>query len=71
MSLSEVMTIVIAFHGSGYRTFKEFYTLQVRPHWQKARQRGLGKGLSPVVSQAFKSPAVSPMSDCRKKRFPT
>ncbi|BAU64164.1 unnamed protein product [Stanieria sp. NIES-3757] len=36
MSLSEVMTIVIAFHGSGYRTFKEFYTLQVRPHWKKA-----------------------------------
>ena len=35
-SLSEVMTIVIAFHGSGYRTFKEFYTLQVRPHWPKA-----------------------------------
>ena len=31
MSLSEVMTIVIAFHGSGYRTFKEFYTLQVLP----------------------------------------
>ena len=27
MSLSEVMTIVIAFHGSGFRTFKEFYTL--------------------------------------------
>ena len=26
MSLSEVMTIVIAFHGSGYKTFKEFYT---------------------------------------------
>jgi hypothetical protein len=25
-SLSEVMIIVIAFHGSGYRTFKEFYT---------------------------------------------
>ncbi len=36
MSLSEVMTIVIAFHGSGYRTFKEFYTLQVQPHWKKA-----------------------------------
>ena len=36
MSLSEVMTIVIAFHGSGFRTFKEFYTLQVRPHWQQA-----------------------------------
>ena len=36
MSISEVMTIVIAFHGSGYKTFKEFYTLQVKPHWQKA-----------------------------------
>ncbi len=36
LSLSEVMTIVIAFHGSGYRTFKEFYTLQVLPHWKKA-----------------------------------
>jgi hypothetical protein len=42
MSLSEIMTIVIAFHGSGFRTFKEFYTLQVLPHWKKARQRGLG-----------------------------
>ena len=31
MSLSEVMTIVIAFHGSGFRTFEEFYTLQVLP----------------------------------------
>lgn len=39
MSLSEVMTIAIAFHGSGYRTFKEFYTLQVKPHWQKAFQK--------------------------------
>ena len=36
LSLSEVMTIVIAFHGSGYRTFKEFYTLQVLPHWKRA-----------------------------------
>ncbi len=36
LSLSEVMTIVIGFHGSGYRTFKEFYTLQVIPHWRKA-----------------------------------
>lgn len=36
MHLSEVMTIVIAFHGSGYRTFKEFYTLQVLPGWGKA-----------------------------------
>jgi hypothetical protein len=30
------MTIVIAVHGSGFRTFKEFYTLQVLPHWKKA-----------------------------------
>jgi hypothetical protein len=36
MSLSEVMTIVIAFHGSGFRTLKEFYTLCVRPHWHQA-----------------------------------
>lgn len=27
LHLSEVMTIVIAFDGSGYRTFKDFYTL--------------------------------------------
>jgi hypothetical protein len=36
LSISEVMTIVIAFHGSGFRTFKDFYTLQVLPHWQRA-----------------------------------
>lgn len=36
LSLSEVMTIVIAFHGSGSRTFKDFYTLQVLPYWRKA-----------------------------------
>ena len=30
------MTIVIAFHPSGYRTFKEFYTFQVLPHCQSA-----------------------------------
>ena len=36
MGLSEIMTIVIAFHGSGFRTFKEFYTLQVLPYWGKA-----------------------------------
>ncbi len=30
------MTIVIAFHGSGFRTFKEFYTLNGLPHWRKA-----------------------------------
>ena len=36
MALSEVMTIVIAFHGSDFRTFKGFYTKLVLPHWKKA-----------------------------------
>lgn len=36
LGLSEVMTIVIAFHGSGFRTFKDFYTCQVLPHWRCA-----------------------------------
>ncbi|MGB8702512.1 MAG: hypothetical protein WCD18_24100, partial [Thermosynechococcaceae cyanobacterium] len=36
LKLSEVMTIVIAFHCSGFRTFKDFYTLCVRPHWHSA-----------------------------------
>jgi hypothetical protein len=36
MRLSEVMTIAIAFHGSGFRTFKAFYTLCVLPHWRGA-----------------------------------
>jgi len=36
LSISEVMTIVIAFHGSGYKTFKAFYTQKVRPHWREA-----------------------------------
>jgi IS5 family transposase len=36
LSLSEVMTIAVAFPGSGFRTFKEFYTLCVLPHWRRA-----------------------------------
>ena len=36
LSLPEVMTILIAFHGSGFRTFKAFYTLQILPHWKGA-----------------------------------
>jgi hypothetical protein len=36
LSISEVTTIVIAFHGSGFPTFKEFYTLHVLPHWKSA-----------------------------------
>lgn len=39
MHLSEIITIVIAFHGSGARTFKDFYTLTVQPHWRKAFPR--------------------------------
>ena len=36
MSLSEVMTIVIAFHGSGFRTFKDFYTRFILVYGRKA-----------------------------------
>lgn len=36
LSLSEVMTIVIAFHGSGFRTFKDFYCCKVLPQWRSA-----------------------------------
>lgn len=36
MRVSEVMTIAIAFHASGFRTFKDFYTLMVLPYWHKA-----------------------------------
>jgi hypothetical protein len=36
LSRSEVMTIVMAFQGAGYRTFKEFYTLCVLPGWRHA-----------------------------------
>ena len=39
LSLSEVMTIVIAFQGSGYRTFKQFYLGQVLVGWRKAFPR--------------------------------
>jgi|SRR5919202_3453945 hypothetical protein len=42
MHLSEVMTIAIAFHGSGYKTFKEFYTLHVLPGWHRAFPRLVG-----------------------------
>lgn len=31
---SEVMTIMILFHESGYRTFKDFYLKYVRVHWR-------------------------------------
>lgn len=36
LTLSEIMTILIGFHGSRYRTFKDFYRLQVMPYWSKA-----------------------------------
>lgn len=35
LRMSAVMTIAIAFHGSGARTFKEFYPLTVLPDWRK------------------------------------
>jgi len=34
--LSEVMTIIIWFHRSGYRTFKDYYTKEAIPHLQWA-----------------------------------
>jgi len=34
--LSEVMTITIWFHASGYRTFKDYYKKEVIPHLQWA-----------------------------------
>ena len=34
LSLSEVMTLVIAFQDSDYRTFKHFYLREVCPHWR-------------------------------------
>ena len=36
LTLSEIMTILIGFHGSRYRTFKDFYNRQVIPGWSKA-----------------------------------
>ena len=35
LSLSEIMTIVIHFHQSGYRTFKAYYTRHVQVHLRK------------------------------------
>lgn len=32
LCLSEVLTIIVGFHLSGYRTFKDYYTRQVRRH---------------------------------------
>jgi Transposase DDE domain len=32
LGLSEVMTIVVSFHQSGYRTFKDYYLRYVTPH---------------------------------------
>ena len=39
LSLSEVMTTAIAFHGSGFRTFKDFCTCQMLPHWRQCPWR--------------------------------
>jgi hypothetical protein len=36
LSLSEVMTIIIWFHQSGYRTFKDYYTREVCTHMRWA-----------------------------------
>lgn len=36
MGLSEVMTIVVSFHQSGYRTFKDYFLRYVQPHLRGA-----------------------------------
>lgn len=36
LCLSEIMTILIAFHQNHYRNFKHFYFSQVQQHWQAA-----------------------------------
>ena len=36
LSLSEIMTILVAFHQHHYRRFKHYYLAQVRGHWQQA-----------------------------------
>lgn len=35
LCLSEVMTLLIWFHRSGYRTFKDFYCQYVQVHWRQ------------------------------------
>ena len=35
LSMSEVMTITVAFHHSKYRTFKHFYIYHVMKYWRK------------------------------------
>ena len=34
LSLSEMMTIIVSFHQSGYRDFKRYYTQYVAVHWR-------------------------------------
>lgn len=36
LSLSEIMTILVAFHQNHYRNFKHYYLNQVMVHWRKA-----------------------------------
>ena len=36
LSLSEIMTILVAFHQHHYRNFKHYYLAQVQVHWQQA-----------------------------------
>ena len=36
LCLSEIMTILIAFHQNHYRNFKHFYLDYVKPHWNSA-----------------------------------
>lgn len=39
MSFSEMITLLVYYHQSGYRTFKWFYQNHVQKHWQSAFPR--------------------------------
>ena len=52
LRLSEVMTIVIAFHGSGFRTFKDFYT-GFRGQWNKKQRQGRNPYGTWISAQTF------------------
>jgi hypothetical protein len=53
------MTIVIAFHGSGYRTFKDFYQQKVLADWRDAFPNLVSYGRFVDLSSTAKKPPVA------------
>ena len=63
LCLSEVMTIIVLFHSSGYRNFKTFYTQHVLKHpgWAFSKLISYNRGLcSAHVKQIIGLPISSP-----------